>query len=169
MKQEIAQHCHTRPVLAQTKVAILPSPPSGACLGATTERRAQAGSFPSRPLPAPHSNRPGPSICRATATRNETTHSAASDQASHEMARKRIPLAPCSGAWFPRSRHYSTALPSSERYGKRYEVEISRRPVMNSESENTNWERRSTSVHLQDPVRHFWFKLLPLPKHTLPH
>jgi hypothetical protein len=63
-------------------------------------------------------------ICRATATRNKTTQSSASDQASHEMARGLIPLAPCSRAWFPRSRHYSTALLSPKRYGKRYEDEM---------------------------------------------
>src|ERR687898_2787401 len=61
MKPEIAQHYSTRRHLAYSKVAILPSPPSGACLDAATQRRAQAASFPSRPLPAPHSNRPGPS------------------------------------------------------------------------------------------------------------
>jgi hypothetical protein len=62
-------------------------------------------------------------ICRAMAARNKTTESAASAQASHEVARVLIPLTPCSGAWFPRSRHYSTVLPSPEHYGKRYEVE----------------------------------------------
>ena len=50
--------------------------------------------------------------------------SPASDQASHEMARGLILLAPCSGVWFPRSRHYSTALLSPKRYGKRYEDEM---------------------------------------------
>src|SRR5215210_7247713 len=64
-------------------------------------------------------------ICRATEARDKTTQSAASDQASHEVARALIPLTPCSGACFPRSRHYSTVLPSPERYGKRYEVEES--------------------------------------------
>src|ERR671910_2553288 len=49
-------------------------------------------------------------ICRATAARNKATQSAARDQASHEVARVLIPLAPCSGAWFPRSRPYSTTL-----------------------------------------------------------
>src|SRR5215204_186946 len=58
--------------------------------------------------------------CRATATRNKTTQSAASDQASHEMARGLIPLAPCSGPWFPRSRHNFTAL----LYPKRHENEM---------------------------------------------
>jgi hypothetical protein len=62
-------------------------------------------------------------ICRAMAARNKTTESAASAQSSHEVARVLIPLTPCSGAWFPRSRHYSTVLPSPERYGKRYDVE----------------------------------------------
>jgi len=62
-------------------------------------------------------------ICRATATRNKTTQSAASDQASHEVARALIPLAPCSCIWFFRSRDYSTVPPSPKRYGKRYEVE----------------------------------------------
>src|SRR5215207_7215774 len=64
-------------------------------------------------------------ICRATATRNKTTQNAASDQASHEVARILIPLAPCSGAWLPRSRRYLTVLPSPKRNGKRYEVEMS--------------------------------------------
>src|SRR5918994_4743726 len=63
-------------------------------------------------------------ICRATAARNKTTESAASDQASHEVVRVVIPLAPCCGAWFARSRHHSTALPSPKRYGKRYEDEM---------------------------------------------
>src|SRR5688572_23025694 len=62
-------------------------------------------------------------ICRATAARNKATERAASDQASHEVTRVLIPLAPCSGACFLRSRHYSTVLPSPQRYGKRYEVE----------------------------------------------
>jgi hypothetical protein len=66
-------------------------------------------------------------ICRPTANRNKTIQSAASDQASHEVARMLIPLAPCSSAWFPRSRHYFTELPSPKRYGKRYENEM---PVM---------------------------------------
>src|SRR5687768_12534918 len=44
-------------------------------------------------------------ICRATAAINKTTESAASAQASHEVAPVLIPLTPCSGAWFPRSRH----------------------------------------------------------------
>src|SRR5918993_223894 len=61
MKPEITQHYSTRRHLAYSTVAILPSPPSGACLDAATERRAQAAWFPSRPLQAPHSNRPGPS------------------------------------------------------------------------------------------------------------
>src|SRR5215213_9149650 len=33
----------------------------GACLGAATERRAPVASSPARPLPVPHSNRPGQS------------------------------------------------------------------------------------------------------------
>jgi hypothetical protein len=37
MKQEIAQRYSTRLDPAQTRVAILPSPPSGVCLGAATE------------------------------------------------------------------------------------------------------------------------------------
>ena len=62
-------------------------------------------------------------ICKARAARNKATERAASDQASHEVARVLIPLAPCSNACFLRSRHYSTVLPSPQRYGKRYEVE----------------------------------------------
>src|SRR5215208_586216 len=62
-------------------------------------------------------------ICKARAARNKATERAASDQASHEVARVLIPFAPCSNACFLRSRHYSTVLPSPQRYGKRYEVE----------------------------------------------
>jgi hypothetical protein len=61
---------------------------------------------------------------RATLTKNMPMERAASDQASHEMARVLIPLAPCSGAWFPRARRHSTVLPSPKRYGKRYESEM---------------------------------------------
>src|SRR5918993_4451712 len=61
MKPEIAQHYATRRHPARSNVATLLSQPSGACLDPATQRRAQAASFPSRPLPAPHSNRPGPS------------------------------------------------------------------------------------------------------------
>jgi hypothetical protein len=61
---------------------------------------------------------------RATLTKNMPMERAASDQASHEVARVLIPLAPCSGAWFPRSRRHSTVLPSPKRYGKRYENEM---------------------------------------------
>jgi hypothetical protein len=49
---------------------------------------------------------------------------AASDQASHEVARVLIALAPCSGAWFPWSRCHSRMLPSPKRYAKRYEDEM---------------------------------------------
>jgi hypothetical protein len=35
-----------------------------------------------------------------------------------------IPQAPCSGACFPRSRHYSTVLSSLKRYEMRYEDEM---------------------------------------------
>jgi len=69
-------------------------------------------------------------ICRATAARNKTTQNAASDQASHEVARMLILLAPCSGTRFSRSRRYSTVLPSPKRYGKRYEDEM---PVVKCE------------------------------------
>src|SRR5918993_4676400 len=47
--------------LAQFKVATVPYPLSGARLGAATERRAPVASSPARPIPVPHSNRPGPS------------------------------------------------------------------------------------------------------------
>jgi len=46
LKQEIAQRYSTRLDLAQTKVAILPSSPPGACLGAATERRASIQVMP---------------------------------------------------------------------------------------------------------------------------
>src|SRR5215210_6948951 len=62
-------------------------------------------------------------ICKARAARNKAKERAASDQASHEVARVLISLAPCSNACFLRSRHYSTVLPSPQRYGKRYAVE----------------------------------------------
>jgi hypothetical protein len=61
---------------------------------------------------------------RATLTKNMPMKRAASDQASHEVARVLIALAPCSGAWFPRSRRHTTVLPSPKRYGKRYEDEM---------------------------------------------
>jgi hypothetical protein len=80
MKPEIAQHYSTRRQLAQNGVLMSPVPQ---LLGDWTGRVA---------------------MCRATAARNNITQSAASDQASHEVALVLISLAPCSGAWFPRSR-----------------------------------------------------------------
>src|SRR5215207_6395158 len=86
-------------------------------------------------------------ICRTTATRNKTTQRAASDQASHEVALILIPLAPCRGAWFPRSRRHSTVLQSP----KRYEVEM---PVVKAARKERHRRRNLGSTPRQRSKQH---------------
>jgi hypothetical protein len=140
MKPEIAQHYSTRRQLAQNGVLMSPVPQ---LLGDWTGRVA---------------------MCRATAARNNITQSAASDQASHEVALVLISLAPCSGARFPRSRPYSTVLPSHKRYGYRYEVEEQANQRQESDviaKRMDGWEKSSTwrpwtIPHATCPSRGTW-------------
>src|SRR5829696_155359 len=86
-------------------------------------------------------------LFRYTETSKNITPRASREQERHQVALILIPLAPCRGAWFPRSRRHSTVLQSP----KRYEVEM---PVVKAARKERHRRRNLGSTPRQRSKQH---------------